>query len=581
MATTTASGLRIAPARAWRITGAPWLVIIFGVVLGVVVLSPPIAMLYGAFLNASPGTVGSGFTLDAFVQAWTDPAAWAAASTSLGLAIARMVVVMPITILLAWALTRTNIPLRRIMEALVISHIFLPFLPLAMAWAVLGSPRAGLLNVVIRNAFHLQTNSGPINILSYGGLVWLSALGIPTFLYLLVGPAFRSMDASLEESARMCGLGPFSTLRRITVPLLTPSLLGAGILAFVLALQSFEPELILGQPADIYVFSTQIFHYIDGYSVPKYGPATALSTAFLAVTFALVLLQSRLLGGRQFTTVSGRGYRVQPLDLGRWRYPVFAFVFAFVFFSTLLPLATLVLASFMQIYGLFGDNWFTLRHYQALFSDAKLLPAIVNTIVVSAGSGALTLLVTLVTSYVAMRTRIAGRGLLDFITWVPVTVPGIVLAVGMAWAYLSFIRLPFPFYGTLWILIVAVAITLLPTGGRLMNGTIVQVSAELEESARVHGASFTYTVRRILVPLLTPAMLSGWLVMFAFAMKNFVTVSLLYTPGSIVLSALQYEMWNGGEAEGAAALGSINMLFSLALVLVYFRIVGRRREVAQ
>ncbi len=580
--TTTASTLRVAPARRWHFSGAQWLVILFGLVLSVLVLSPPVAMLYGAFLNASPGQVGTGFTLDAFTQAWTDPAAWDAALTSLGLAVARIVVVMPITVVLAWALTRTNIPLRGVLEALVISHIFLPFLPLAMAWAVLGSPRAGLLNVFLRSLLHLPVTSGPINILSYGGLIWLSALGIPTFLYLLVGPAFRSMDASLEESARMSGLGPFATLRRITVPLLSPSLLGAGILAFVLALQSFEPELILGQPAGIYVFSTEIFHYIDGFSVPKYGPATALSTAFLVVTFVLVVLQSRVLGNRQFTTVSGRGYRVQPLDLGRWRYLVFALVFAFVFFSTILPFATLALASVMQIYGFFSDNWFTTRHYALLLADPKLLPAIANTIVISAGSAALTLLITLVTSYVATRTRIAGRGLLDFITWVPVTVPGIVLAVGMTWAYLSFMRLPFPFYGTLWILIVAVGITLLPTGGRLMNGTMVQVSTELEESARVHGASFLYSMRRIVLPLLTPAMLSGWLVMFAFAMKNFVTVSLLYTPSSIVLSALQYEMWNGGEAEGAAALGTINMLFSLVLVALYFRLIRwRRREASE
>src|SRR5579864_3907565 len=254
MATTTATAFRVRGTARWRPSTSHLLVALFGVVLAIPVLSPLVALLYGAFMNAAPGETGA-LSLDAFTQAWTDPAAWTAAFTSLGLAIARMIVVMPITIFLAWALTRTNIPLRGVMEGLVISHIFLPFLPLAMAWAVLASPRAGLLNVLIRNLVHLPITSGPINILSMGGLIWLSALGIPTFLYLLVGPAFRSMDASLEESARMSGLGPFATLRRITIPLLAPSILGAGILAFILALQSFEPELILGQPANIYVFS--------------------------------------------------------------------------------------------------------------------------------------------------------------------------------------------------------------------------------------------------------------------------------------------------------------------------------------
>jgi iron(III) transport system permease protein len=251
-----------------------------------------------------------------------------------------------------------------------------------------------------------------------------------------------------------------------------------------------------------------------------------------------------------------------------------------MFFSTLLPLATLALASFMQIYGLFGNNWFTLRHYQTLFGSAKLLPAIANTIVMGAASAALTLVITAITGYVVMRTKLAGRGLLDLLTWLPVTVPGIVLAIGMTWAYVSFVRLPFPFYGTIWILILAVAISSLPTSARLMNGTMVQISADLEEVARVHGGSFLFTLRRVLVPLLTPAMLSGWLVLFAFALKNFVTVSLLYTPQSIVLSAMQYEMWNGGEAEGAAALGTINMAFSLVLVLTYLLVIRRRGSAA-
>ncbi len=564
----------------WPTMGRATLAIVgFGLVLGFLVMSPLLALLYGALLNASPGEAGT-LSFDAFAEAWTDPAAWTAAWTSLGLAVARMAVVMPITVFLAWAITRTNMPLRSLMEGIVVSHIFLPFLPLAMAWAVLASPRSGLLNVLIRQIFGVELESGPLDIHSYGGLVWLSALGVPTYLYLLIAPAFRSMDASLEESARMSGSGPLGTLRRITIPMLAPAILGTAILAFVTALQSFEPELILGAPANIYVFSTQIYRYIDSYSVPRYGPATALSTIFLGVTFVLILVQSKLLGDRRFTTVSGRGFQVRPLDLGRWRYLVLALVLAYVFFSTLLPLATLGLASFMQIYGLFGDNWFTTRHYLALFKSAKLVPAVTNTLIMASASAALAMLLAAVSSYVVTRTRLAGRGALDVLTWLPITVPGIVLAVGMIWAYVSLVLLPFPFYGTIWILILAVAITTLPTGARTMNGTMVQISPDLEESARIHGASFVRTMQRVFLPLLTPALLSGWLILFAFAMKNFVTVSLLYSPQSVVLSALQYELWNGGHAEAAAALGTLNMAFALILVLAYVFLVRGRRTAA-
>jgi iron(III) transport system permease protein len=572
----TLGGLRVVePRPSQGLSRYPWGLAVFGVVLAVLVASPLLALAYGALMNAAPGQPGT-LSVNAFVEAWSDPASWTAAATSLGLAVARLLVVMPLTVFLAWALTRTNMPFRRLMEGLIISHIFLPFLPLAMSWAVLASPRSGVLNVLLRSVLHLPLESGPLNIYSVAGLVWLSGLGIPTYLYLLIGPAFRTVDASLEEAARVAGCGPLATLRRVTLPLLAPAILGAAILAFVLALQSFEPELILGAPAGIYVFSTQIFRYIEGFTVPRYGPATALSGLFLVVTFALVALQGRLLARRHFMTLSGRGYRVQPMDLGRWRYAVLGLVAVYVFLSTLLPLATLALASFMRIYGLFGEGWFTTRHYEALFANARLGLAVGNTILMAALSAALTLVLTLITSYVITRTRLVGRRALDAITWLPLTMPGIVLAVGMIWAYVALLRLPFPFYGTLAILVLAVTITALPTGARVLNGTMVQIGAELEESARVHGGSFLFTLRRVVLPLLTPALLSGWLVLFAFATKNFVTVSLLYSPQSIVLPALQYEMWTGGQAEDAAALGTLNMAFSFLLVLAYSLLTRRR-----
>jgi iron(III) transport system permease protein len=559
----------------WRLPSAGmFAVTALALVLAFLILSPVVALFYGALLNAPPGTAGA-LSLDAFQQAWSDKDAWSSALTSLGLALARMAVVIPITLSLAWAITRTNMPLARLMEALIVSHIFLPFLPLVMSWAVLASPRAGLLNVLLRGVLHLSETQGPLNIYSYAGLVFLSALGLPAYLYLLVAPAFRSVDASLEESARMSGANPILTLLRVTIPLLAPAILGACVLAFVQALQSFEPELVLGTPAGIFVFSTQIYRYIEGYSTPRYGPATALGSVFLIVTFVLVLAQTRILSGRRYTTVSGRGFRARPLDVGRWRWVIFAGVGLYVLFSTILPLATLALASFMKIYGLFNADWFTTAQYAKLFANPKLLPSLRNTLYLAAGSATLGIVLTLFTGYISQRTRLAGRGVLDLLTWIPVTVPGIVLAVGLIWAYVGMVRLPFPFYGTIGLLIIAVTITTLTTGARTMNGTLVQISPELEEAARLHGASFGQTLRRIILPLMTPAMLSCWLILFAFALKNFVTVSVLYTPQSVVVSALQYELWSGGQPEAAAALGTLNMLFSIALVLGYTLLMRR------
>jgi iron(III) transport system permease protein len=263
------------------------------------------------------------------------------------------------------------------------------------------------------------------------------------------------------------------------------------------------------------------------------------------------------------------------LDLGRWRWLLLAAVGVYVVFSTLLPLGTLALASVMKIYGLFTADWFTTTQYAKLFANPKLIPALRNTIYLAAGSATLGVLLTLFTAYISQRTRLAGRGLLDLLTWIPVTVPGIVLAVGLIWAYVGLVRLPFPFYGTIWILIIAVTITTITTGARTMNGSMVQISPELEEAARMHGASFAQTIRRVLLPLMTPATLSCWLILFAYALKNFVTVSVLYTPQSVVVSALQYELWTGGQPEVAAALGTLNMLFSIVLVFGYSLLLRR------
>jgi iron(III) transport system permease protein len=565
----------LAPGFGWRAPSAGVLAVgVLALVLAFLILSPVLALVYGALLNAPPGTAGT-LSFSAFAEAWSDKDAWTSALTSLVLALARMCVVIPITLFLAWSITRTNMPMRRVMEALIVCHIFLPFLPLVMSWAVLASPRAGLLNVGIRNLIGLHDPTGPLNIYSYVGLIFLSALGLPTYLYLLVAPAFRSVDASLEESARMSGASPLGTLFRVTIPLLAPAILGASVLAFVQALQSFEPELILGTPAGIFVFSTQIYRYIEGYSTPRYGPATALSLVFLVVTFLLVLAQSRMLAGRRYTTLSGRGFQARALDLGRWRWLIFGLVLLYVTFSTLLPLATLALASFMKIYGLFNGDWFTTAQYAKLFANPKLIPALRNTLYLAAGSATLGIAITVFTGYVIVRTKIAGRGVLDLLTWVPVTVPGIVLAIGLIWAYVGLVRLPFPVYGTIGLLIVAVTITTLTTGARTMNGTMVQISPELEEAARMHGASFVQTIRRVVLPLMTPAMMSCWLLLFAFALKNFVTVSVLYSPQSVVVAALQFELWSGGQPEAAAALGTINMVFSIGLVLVYSLVLRR------
>jgi iron(III) transport system permease protein len=331
----------------------------------------------------------------------------------------------------------------------------------------------------------------------------------------------------------------------------------------------FAAPLFLGVPANIEVMSTKIFFYIQNIP-PDYTAATAMAVILLVITSFLVFVQWRILGRREFVTVTGKGYRPRPMDLGRWRWPVFGIAAAILFTFTVPPFIVLIQTTFMKVAGVYLPGMYTLSNYIQVFQRPDILDALKNTVilgVVAATAG--TVICTLV-SYVVVRTRFIERRVLDFVTWLPFSVAAIVLSLAFLWAY---IYLPLPFgitlYGTLAILVLIVITKNLPIGVKTMGSSIIQVSPELEESAWVHGGSWTQTLLRIWVPLLKNSLQSVWIILFCFATTDLASLILLYSTSSRVLATVFYEYWEMGNVEVASVVG----LLQAGIVIVGYVVV--------
>ena len=372
---------------------------------------------------------------------------------------------MALATTLAWIVTRTDTPFRGLLELLITLPFFIPGLLEAIAWIELLSPNAGTLNVWLKSTLGLQQS--PLNIYSLGGMIWVMALGSTSFIFLLVVNALRNMDASLEESARTSGAGAMRTALTVTLPLMAPIILSAGMLSFIRAMDSFEVPVLLGLPAKVFVFSNRIYAAVQ-YDYPvNYGLATALGVSFFALMIGLIYVQNRLLHGRSFSIVTGKGYKPRVVRLGRFRYVTLGFCVVFFGIATALPLSQVIIGSFLKVFGLPRWDLFTFDNYLAILSDATLWRGLINTFIVCGLAAAITVLLSTMVAYINTRTLFVGRRALDVISWLPWAIPGIVAGLGMLWAYIT---LPFPLYGTLLLLVIVLVTTGLPLGVRLMSG---------------------------------------------------------------------------------------------------------------
>jgi len=468
---------------------------------------------------------------------------------------------------LAWIHARTNTPGRRLLEVFTLIPFFLSPYVGAIAWSYLAAPRVGMLNGVLRGLLGLPGD--PLSVYNRWGIIWVLALFFTPVMYLFVIGSLRRMDPALEESARTSGSSLLRTTLRITLPLVTPSILSGAILVFVSCAGEFGVPLALGSPFKIETMTTQIYNLTGGSNI-DYNASAALSMVLAALTLTFVFIHRKIILPRGYTTVTGKGYRPNVINLGRWRYAALAFNCLYLLMAVVLPLLALLLVSIsVRWEGRFDTGALTLANYTYVFTYPLSARALWNSLKLAVAGATLCMALTMLVAYTIHRGRGRARGLVDLISSVPVGFPGIVLAMGIL---ITYIRTPL--YSTLWILLVGYITRYMPYGQRMISSVLLSLSAELDQSSRTAGASWATTLRRITLPLLKPGIVAGWLLLFVIFLREFPISALLYKGGLEVLSVAVWYFVEHETAVRTAAVAMVQVGLLLVAIFLFRRLAG-------
>ena len=548
--------------RSVRMPSLPIVLLI--VVVGFLVVTPLFLMILNSFQTARPGQPIV-WGIDGWVKAFSTPGIVKAMTNTFSLAITRQAIALLIGAFFAWLIARTNIPLKGTLEFFFWLSFFLPALPETMGWILLLDPKYGLLNQGLMNLGIV--NQPLFNIYSFWGIVWAHMGGTVSVKVMLLAPAFRNLDAALEEASKISGASGWHTFFHIVIPVMMPAILVTTILGIIRSLEAFEVELLLGTPIGLQVYSTKI-HELVTWEPPQFAPAMALSTVFLGVLLLMVALQRRYIANRNYETITGRGFSIRPTPLGRWRYPLFALVLFFALIVTLVPTTLLLTGTFMKLFGFFNiaEPW-TLDNWRATLNDPVLLRSLWNTLAIGLGSGLVGVLFFSFIAYVIVKTRYAGRWLLDFLSWLPWSIPGILLGIALLWTFLQ-TRIFLPIYGTIYLLMIAMLIKSMPFGTQMIKSVLIQLGSDLEEASKVCGGTWYHTFKRVIFPLTMPALITVALVGFISAARDISTVVLLGSGKSRTLSLLMLDFAAGAEFEKATVVAVIIVGLVVAAALL-------------
>ena len=539
------------------------------VVTSLLIVLPVAVLAIGSFLSEPPRALHfafSGLTFGNYIAVLGSPGFWRLLATTITLAVVGTAGAVVFGVALAWLAVRTDVPGRRILEAVAITPMFIPPLVGAFAWDILASPKSGIINILARSIGIPQA----VNVYSLTGIGFVFAIYYCPYVFLFVAAALRNMDAVLEEAARMVGAGRLRTIVDITIPLILPAFWSAGLLVFVLLIEIFAIPAVLAEPGGIHVLSVRIWELV-GFTPPKVNEASALGVLLLLITVTLVLLQNRVLAQRSFITVSGKGQRREPTSLGAWRWPLCALGFTYLVIAVLLPFLALLLIAlrrnlfFANAKALFDPAQFSFAQFGVAFGDPVVRLSLANSLLVSCGTIMLGCTLYFAVAYTVHRTRLPGRRALDIISIMPVAIPGLIIGLGYLW---SWITLPIGLYGTVWIIILAYISQFSPQGVRAIAASLVQIHPELEECSRLCGAGMLRTLRHVVIPLAWPGVLAAMILLLVLSFREFATALFLYTSATQVFSLTMFDVWERGSTNLVAAMALIQAGMLLSIVLV-------------
>lgn len=467
---------------------------------------------------------------------------------------------------LAWVLARTDVPFRRVLNLLPVMPMFMPPIVGAVAWVFLLGENAGLVNIALRAVIPgYAASSGPLNIFSLTGIIWVIGIYTTPYVYLIILAAFRQYDASLEEAARVAGSKTLAILRRITLPVLTPAIVAGALLAFVMAMAQFAIPVILGRPANIEVLTTVIYGNLRRF--PRdINSAAALCALTVVVTAGALYVQRRMTrGSERFVTVTGKGARKKRTPLGRWRWPVFGAMVTYVVVAVVGPLIALVNVSLRPFWSTdLSLETVTFASFQQIAARSIVWESLGNSLWLAFCGATIGMLLATMTTYTIMRTKIRARNIIDYAAMLPVAVPATVLGAALL---LFFLEPPLALYGTNALLIIAYVANFLPHGTRSSNAAFGQVGSELEEAALACGSSWLTALRRITLPLVGPGIAAGWVFLFVLMSREVSASALLAGPQTPVMAITLLDLWLGGRMPQLAAFSLLVLAVSAVMTI--------------
>lgn len=535
----------------------------------------PVILIFIESFNVAGVIVGTyEFGVEHWRQAFSEPETFESLRNTMVVFAAYTTISFPLAVLISWILARTPIRYSRGLEFMFWVSFMLPGLTTTIGWSLLLDPFFGFFNVWLKE---LPFISGPVfNIYSVEGIVFAHLMGnAMSQKVMLLTPAFRNMNATLEEAGRVSGAGKIRTMMRVTLPVMVPPMVVVFLLNLVRMFNTFEIEQILGTPIGFFVYSTQIYDYVREMEPAEYGPATALASLTLVIIFMIIPLQRWLLTRRQYTTVSG-DYKPGLVHLGALQPFAFVFVVTIVALLTIVPVLTLLGGSFMTRAGFFqAIPTYTLDHWQIVLADPIFFRALKTTVILAITTAIISPLLFSLVAYILVRRSWPGKLVLDSIFWGSAGIPGILSGLGLLWVISATPGLNW-LYGTIWILIIVVILQGKLTSIQMFKSVFLQMGDDMEEAARIAGAGWWYTYFKIWLPLIAPTLVLMGVLNFVIAAGSTGSVILLASRETVTLSllALEYMTTSTGSAREVAGIISLFIVAMTAGLALIARWVG-------
>jgi len=564
--------------RSWRI--ARWVPsVLLMLVLGWLVVVPLVLVLVSSF-RPTGFPVDPGWTLQNYIDTYASATFWRLVANTTIFAVGSTLMALVLGIVIAWLVERSDMPMRGLVRVLVILPMATPPVLMAIGWVMLLSPRTGAFNQLMQYVFGLE--NAPLNIFSLPGMIFVEGLALVPSTFLILSPSFRNMDPSLEEASFASGASLWTTIWRVFLPLLAPTILAAAVFLLIVGFLVFDIPGTIGMPVGIFVLSSQVVYLAtDSPSgLPEYGLISAMAVFFLVIVLTLAWGYQRFIRRQgRFVTLTGKGYRQRPVALRRWRWPAFGLVAVYFFLAVAAPMAILIWTSLTPYQA--PISWamlekLTLANHVDFFANRRALKAALNSITIAVVSASAVALLSVIVSWVVIRSRAPGRKLIDALSFLPIAIPGTLIGVGLIYVYLTINIIPV--YGTIWIIAIAYSTNYLSFGSRATHGVMLQFHSDLEDAARTCGARWLRTMRRIIVPLAFPVIAAVWIWVLAHAMRELTSALMLQGADNTTLPVLLWGYWTGGEPNKAAAVGVWLVLAMLLIVSAWQFMAARGRS---